>query len=363
MRQQMNEHFYAMIMAGGGGTRLWPLSRRETPKQLLPLVEERSMFGVSVDRLAPLFPPERIIVVTGENYADAMRADVPNIPTENFIIEPYGKDSGPAAALGLTVIAARDPQACVAILTADHHIANKTAFRAALAAAGEVAQGGSVVTLGIEATSPSTAFGYIRRGEPLDTVGGFQVYQSLGFTEKPDLATAEAFVISGDYSWNSGMFILRAADGLAEFARQQPKLAAAFAELAQHVDQPTYADALAQTWERIDKISLDYAIMEGAERMAIIPVSIGWSDVGSWGSIFDVIDTDESGSRFNTPQHVALDVKNALVYSDKLTVLVGVEDIVVVETPDALLVCHKDQTQRVKDVVNKLKAEGLAKYL
>lgn len=359
----MNDHFYAMIMAGGGGTRLWPLSRRETPKQLLPLIEERSMFGVSVDRLAPLFPPERIIVVTGEPYAEAMRADAPNIPAKNFIIEPYGKDSGPAAALGLTVIAARDPQATVAILTADHHIANKAAFRAALAAAGEVAQSGSIVTLGIEATSPSTAFGYIQRGEPLAVVDGFQVYQSLGFTEKPDLATAETFVISGKYSWNSGMFILRAADGLAEFARQQPKLADAFAALAPHVDQPSFADALAQTWERIDKISLDYAIMEGAERMAVIPVSIGWSDVGSWGSIFDVIDTDEAGNRFNTPQHVALDVRNALVYGDKLTVLVGVEDIVVVETPDALLVCHKDQTQRVKDVVNKLKAEGLAKYL
>ncbi|MDZ4764855.1 MAG: sugar phosphate nucleotidyltransferase [Chloroflexota bacterium] len=359
----MTDHFYALIMAGGGGTRLWPLSRGATPKQLLPLVEERSMFRVSVDRLAPLFAPDHIYVVTGDKYADAMRADAPALPADNFIIEPYGKDSGPAAALGLSVIAARDPQATVAILTADHHIADKAGFRAALAAAAALASDGQIVTLGIEATVPATGFGYIRRGELLREPDGLRAYAALEFTEKPDIETAEAFITSGEYSWNSGMFILRAADGMAEFARQQPDIARAFAALTPTVDTPAYAATLTTIWEQIVKISIDYAIMEGAESMAVIPVSIGWSDVGSWGSIFDVIDLDDAGSRFNTPQHLAIDTKNALVYADKLVVLVGVEDLVVIDTEDALLICHKDQTQKVKDVVNTLKAEGLARHL
>jgi mannose-1-phosphate guanylyltransferase len=359
----MTDHFYALIMAGGGGTRLWPLSRRATPKQLLPLVEERSMFGVSVDRLAPLFPPDHIYIVTGAAYADAMRADAPQIPPQNFIIEPSGKDSAPAAALGMTVIAARDPQATVAILTADHHIADKAAFRAALAAAARIAVEGQIVTLGIEPTVPATGFGYIRRGAQLDEHAGFRAYAAREFTEKPDIETAEAFITSGEYSWNSGMFILRAADGLAEFARQQPAIAAACATLAPTVDTPAYDATLQTIWEAIPKISIDYAIMEGASKMALIPISIGWSDVGSWGSIFDVIELDDAGSRYNAPQHVAIDAKNVLVYADKLVVLVGVEDMVVIDTDDALLVCHKDETQKVKDVVSKLKAEGLARHL
>jgi mannose-1-phosphate guanylyltransferase len=359
----MTDHFYALIMAGGGGTRLWPLSRRSTPKQLLPLVEERSMFGVSVDRLAPLFPPERIYIVTGSSYADAMRADAPAVPAGNFVIEPYGRDNGPAVALALTVIAQRDPQAVVAILTADHHIADKEGFRGALAIAAETAAQGYIVTLGIEPTFPATGFGYIQRGDKLSESGGLRVYSSRGFREKPDADTAAHFIASGDYSWNSGMFIMRAADALAEFARQQPAMSAGLATLAPTVDTPAYAETLAAVWETLPRISIDYAIMEGAPRMAIIPVSIGWSDVGSWGSIFDVIELDDDGSRFNTPQHIAIDAHDVLVYADKLAVLVGVEDVVVVDTPDALLVCHKDQTQRVKDVVNKLKSEGLAKYL
>lgn len=361
----MMQHYYAMIMAGGGGTRLWPMSRQDMPKQLLPLVDDHSMFKTSVDRLAPLFTPDRVYVVTGRKYVDKMREQVPEIPAQNFIVEPYGKDSGPAAAFGLTVIQKRDPQATVAILTADHHIQNKEKFRDVLAAAYQVAQQGYTVTLGISPSYPATGFGYIHQGEELCQVDGFTAYTSRGFTEKPNVVTATAFLASGDYSWNSGMFIWTAKQALAEFARQQPAMHASFMELQTAVDTPEFDDRLEAVWANINKISLDYAVMEGAEKMAVIPVAIGWNDVGSWASLYEVLKLDKAGNGFKgrQPERVVLDTRGTLVYSDKLTVTIGVDDIIVIDTPDALLICHKDRAQDVKDVVNHLLTTKNYKYL
>jgi mannose-1-phosphate guanylyltransferase len=359
------EHYYAMIMAGGGGTRLWPMSRGKSPKQMLPLVENQSMFRVSVDRLAPLFPPEKIYVVTGRRYIDALRADAPDIPAQNFIAEPSGRNSGPAAALGMTVIHQRDPNATVALLTADHHIALKDTFRDVLEAAYEVAQQGKIVTLGISPSLPSTAFGYIHRGEPLGEAKGFQVYDSLGFAEKPDFATAVQFLQSGAYSWNSGMFIWKVSQGLAEFQRQQPLMAAQFTSLSATVDTPEFDAALDGMWDNVENISLDYAVMEGAEGMAVIPVDIGWSDVGAWDALYGVLMLDNTGNGYkgSATQPIMIDTKNTLVYADKLTVTVGVEDIIVVDTDDALMICHKTRAQDVKKVVERLRADHQDSYL
>jgi mannose-1-phosphate guanylyltransferase len=359
------EHFYAMIMAGGGGTRLWPMSRQDMPKQLLPLIEDSSMFKTSVDRLAPLFRPDQIYVVTGQKYFNTLREHAPEIPAENFIIEPYGRDSGPAAALGMTVIHQRDPEAVVAILTADHHITKKDAFREVLAASCELAQQGHIVTLGISPSFPSTGFGYIRQGEELGKVRGFTSYVSKGFTEKPDAEKAVSFLASGEYTWNSGMFIWKASQALDEFKRQQPEMYAQFMELAPTVDTNEFETKLESLWDNITKISLDYAVMEDAENMAVIPVDIGWNDVGSWASLYDVLKLDKSGNGFKgrQPDRVILDTKNTLVYSDKLTVTIGVEDLIVIETPDAILICHKDRTQDVKEVVNRLLTTKNYKYL
>jgi mannose-1-phosphate guanylyltransferase len=359
------EHFYALIMAGGGGTRLWPMSRTESPKQMLPLVEDQSMFAVSVERLAPLFPPERIYIVTGQKYAEAMHKQTPQIPFENFIVEPYGKDSGPAAALGIAVIQQRDPQATVAILTADHHITYKDTFRNVLGAACELAQDGGIVTLGISPSFPSTAFGYIRRGEPIRQINGFHTYESMGFTEKPDQKRAETFLKTGEYSWNSGMFILRAQTAMDEFCRQQPDMFALFQELAPTVDTAQYESKLAHIWEKMRKISLDYAIMEGAPRVAVIPVDIGWSDVGSWDSLFDILAQDDGGNCVKGQELdcLMIDTKNTLVYGEKLVVTVGLQDLVIVDTGDVLMICHKERTQDVKNIVNKLKADNKHRYL
>lgn len=360
------EHYYAMIMAGGGGTRLWPMSRQDTPKQLLPLVEETSMFRTSVDRLAPLFTPDRIYVITGRKYLDALREQAPEIPTENFIIEPYARNTAPAAALGITVIQKRDPDATVAVLTADHHISKKDAFREVLAAAYRLAQKGYIVTLGISPSYPATGFGYIQQGEELEIDNGFTSYVSKGFTEKPNAVTATGFLASGDYSWNSGMFIWKASQAMAELQWQQPAMYAHFVELVPTVNTHEFEAKLEDIWREMPDLSIDYAVMEGAQNMAVIPVDIGWNDVGSWSALYDVLKLDKLGNGFKGPQTdrpVMLDTKNTLVYSDKLTVTIGIENIIVVETADALLICHKDRTQDVKEVVNHLLTTKNYKYL
>lgn len=359
------EHYYAMIMAGGGGTRLWPMSRQDMPKQLLPLIEEASMFKTSVERLAPLFTPDRIYVVTGRKYLSTLREHAPEIPAENFIVEPYGRDSGPAAGLGITVIQKRDPEATVAVLTADHHITKKDTFRDVLSASYELAQQGYIATLGISPSYPATGFGYIRQGEELQKINGFTCYESRGFTEKPNAVTATGFLASGEYSWNSGMFIWKASQAMDEFKRQQPEMHAQFMKLAPTIDTPEFDAKLEDIWGNVTKISIDYAVMEGAEKIAVIPIDIGWNDVGSWSSLYEVLKLDKFGNGFKgrQPERVILDTRNTLVYSDKLTVTIGIEDIIVVETPDALLICHKDRTQDVKEVVNHLLTTKNYKYL
>ncbi len=360
------DHYYAMIMAGGGGTRLWPLSRQAKPKQLLPLVEDRSMFAISVDRLAPLFPPENIYVVTGWRYIEALRGDAPQIPARNFIIEPEARDSGPAAALGIAVIQQRDPDAVIAILTADHHIEDKAKFRDVLEAASNIArEQDTIVTLGIAPDHPSTAFGYIQRGENGSQSNGFTHYPSLGFKEKPDELTAMKFLRSGRYSWNSGMFIWTAERAFKEFERQQPKMHELLMKLRPSVDTPEFTVMLADVWTQFEKISLDYAVMEGAEHMAVMPVDVGWSDIGSWSALFDVVDTDQFGNIYKgeAPDYIVLDTKNTLIYSDRVVATIGIDNIVVVDTQDALLVCHKDNVQDVKAVVTYLKNNNQYDYL
>ncbi|MCA9907284.1 MAG: mannose-1-phosphate guanylyltransferase [Anaerolineae bacterium] len=359
------EHYYALIMAGGGGTRLWPMSRRQTPKQFLPLVEDESMFRVSMTRLAPLFTPDRVYVVAGERYAEELMRQAPEIPERNFILEPSARDSGPAAALGVAVIHQRDPQATIAILTADHHIADKAGFRNALAAAHDVAQRDYIVTLGISPTMPSSAFGYIRRGEPLEQARGLQAYHAARFEEKPPREKAIEFLMSGEYSWNSGMFIWRSERALGEFERQQPAYHQHMAQIASTVDTPTYQETLRNTWESFDKKSLDYAVMEHADRIAVIPVDIGWSDVGSWSTLYDVLSKNDNGNctHGNTQGWIAIDTTNTLVYSGKLVATIGVEDLVVVETDDALFICTRERAQDVKFVVEQLKASNMNDHI
>jgi len=360
------EHYYALIAAGGHGTRLWPMSRARMPKQMLPLIDDHSMARTSVERIKTLFPPERIFIVTGRELMDDLKKEVGQIPSDNFIIEPYAKNTAPALALALCYIQKRDPDATVAILPADHHIVQREKFCRVLEAAWHVAQEGKIVTLGISPSHPATGFGYIQQGKALAEINGFKVYKSRRFTEKPDIVRATQFLASGQYSWNSGMFIWRVDRAMQDFERYQPAIYAMCSYLQSAFDAPDYATKLNDIWETMPRLSIDFAIMEKADNIAVIPNDIGWSDVGNWTSLYDILPQDNFGNCIKgdaSDIRVILDTRDTLVLSDRLTVAIGVEDIVVVDTDDALLICHKDRTQDVKQVVDYLRENGNEEYL
>jgi len=358
----MNEHYYAVIMAGGGGTRLWPLSRKSRPKQMLRLFDERSLFQTAVSRLEGVFPPERILVVTVEEQAAELQAQCPDVPAENYILEPLPR--GTASVVGLAAVALqhRDPLAVMAILTSDHYIGNEPKFRHLLESAAQVAQQGYLVTLGITPTFPATGYGYIQIGQSVGTYGGLQAHRAVRFKEKPDETLARRLLESGDHAWNSGMFVWRVDRILEELETHMPELARGLGEIAAAWETSLQAEVLQRVWSGLQAETIDYGVMEGARQVVVIPaVGLEWSDVGSWDSLFDVLPSDQDGNIVMGGRHLALDTRNSLVYVDqehRLIVSIGVQDLVVVDTGDVLLICAKDQAQKVRQIVDQLKRTG-----
>ena len=364
----MTQHTYAVIMAGGGGTRLWPVSRRERPKQLLPLLGKETLFQSTYARLEKLFPPERILVVTVSEQAEVMREQVPSIPAENYLIEPAPRGTASVVALAAAVLKKRDGQAMMAVQTADHHIRNNDLFRYLIGTAFEVAEKDYLVTLGITPTYPSTGYGYIQQGELLSGDYRYPVYTVKRFKEKPDEATAQQLLRSGDHSWNSGMFVWRVDTILEELGKQMPELHAAVSDIAAVWDQPERDEVVRLKWMDLKSQTVDYGVMEKAERVAVLPAGgLGWSDVGAWDSLFEVLLPDMNGNvATNTFHHLALDTHNTLVYSggeERLVVTIGLDDMVIVDAGDVLMICKTDQSQKVRDVVEHLKKHNQEKYL
>lgn len=360
----MSESYYAVIMAGGSGTRLWPLSRQSRPKQMLKLIGDRTMFQIAVERLAPLFPPERILILAPGDLAGELSRQAPELPQENFIAEPDGRGTAPAIGLGALYLRHRDPNALMACLTADHYIADTARFRAALAAAAQVAQPGRLVTLGIPPTFPATGFGYIQRGQFIGAFDGIEVYHALKFKEKPSADTAAEFLADGQHSWNSGMFIWRADRILAEFERLLPETFAKLMEIDATLDGPNAGATLARVWPTVAKDTIDFAIMERARDVALIPAGgLGWSDVGSWASLLDILAPDEAGNVVLNGDHVGIDTTGSLIHSEGLVATMGVKNLIIVDTDDALLVCSRDRAQDVRAIVEKLQREPGRGYL
>lgn len=347
-------HYYALIMAGGGGTRLWPLSRQKNPKQSIQLFGDRTLYQIAVDRLAPLFPPERILVVTSSQYAPGLQAQRPLIPAENFVIEPSPKGTAPAIGLAALAIRQRDPQALMACLTADHFIKDEGRFRALLAAAAEVAAKDFLVTLGIEPTYPATGFGYIQRDSVLGTFGGFEAYHTARFKEKPPLEEAQQMVADGLHSWNSGMFVWRVERLMEEFAWQMPGF---HHQLSQIEAEPS---SLATIWPNVLNTTIDYGIMEGAEQVAVIPAGgLGWNDVGSWEALLEVLPRDEAGNVVLGTELIGLETRDTLIHNSnpqrQLVATIGVSGLAIVDTGDILLVCPLEKAQAVREIVAALK--------
>jgi mannose-1-phosphate guanylyltransferase len=345
-------------MAGGIGTRLWPRSRKKTPKQFLDLISDETMLQDAYRRLLPTIPADRILIGVGSDYVPAVREQLPDLPVENVVVEPAGRGTAPAIGLAARHIYHQSPDATMIVVTADHHIAEREHFSRVLSAAAQAAASGSLVTLGITPTFASTGYGYIHRGEQLDNIDGLDVYRALRFTEKPDAATAREFVDSGRYSWNSGMFIWRVDAILAEFARLMPEFAAQLNEIGAAIGTPDEFAVLQRVWADVESETIDYGIMERAADVAVIPVSIGWNDVGSWKTLLPLLETDPAGNAA-IGEHIMLDTRNTLVYSPrKLVATIGVESLVIVETEDALLICPQDMCQDVRKVVALLRAQG-----
>lgn len=346
---------YAVILAGGSGTRFWPLSRRDKPKQFLPLWQGHSLFQATLDRIKGVIPTENIVVVSGQCLARPLAAAIKGrgIPSANVLLEPEGKNTGPAICWAAAKIFGRDKEATMVVLPADHVVKFQRVFKSCLTWAFAVAQEQYLVTLGIPPTRPETGYGYIKV-RPAQS-SGKKSFIVEKFTEKPDLAKAKKFLASGQYFWNSGMFIWRADQILTEFSIHLP---AVYEKIFNHPDT-----RVRRAWSTLPNISVDYAILEKADQVAMVPAQgMGWSDVGSWESLHELLPKDKNGNIFKG-HVIPVAVEDSLVYGDDRPIaVVGVKDVVIVDTPDALLVCRRDQTQNVRDVVGRLTGSA-ARYL
>jgi mannose-1-phosphate guanylyltransferase len=363
---ELVDHLYAVIMAGGIGSRLWPRSRAASPKQFLDLVGSRTMLQETVDRIEPLIPLDRVLVVVGEDHADTVCTQVDGLPAENLILEPGPRGTAPCIGLAATVLLDRDAAATMAVCPADHVISDAAGFRRAIAAAAQIAQDDYLVTLGIEPDHPNTGYGYIQRGASLGEVLGTPAFQVQRFTEKPDAETAQRFVDSLEYYWNGGIFVWRADTILAAMEDLLPQLYTELKLVSDAWHSPKRVEALDAAWDRVPKTTIDYGIMEKAERAAVVPVNIGWDDVGNWATLSAMMSGDEKGNiARGGGRHLLLETADTYVYATagRLVATVGLEGFVVVDTPDALLICPKDHAQDVRDVVEQLKEDGLQEYL
>lgn len=344
----------AVVLSGGAGTRLWPLSRRGRPKQFLDLLGEgRSLFAETLARIAPIVPRERTYVVAPAEHGALVRREGPDVPPENLVTEPYARGNAAAIGLALSVIAARDPEAVVAVLPSDHVVRDPERFRACLAAAERAAREGWLVTLGVRPTRADTGFGYIERSDERIGDGAYRVRR---FTEKPAQALAERFARSGTHLWNAGMFVFGVGRGLEEYSRHLPKTAAAIEALRGAGEGPRRSAVLADAWEETDQTTFDYGIMERADRVAVVPANIGWHDVGNWARLAEIVSLrDKQG-----PKELLVEGgRDLYVYSPgKVVAAIGVDDLVIVETEDALLVCRRDRAEEVKTIVERLEREG-----
>jgi mannose-1-phosphate guanylyltransferase len=355
---------YAAILAGGSGTRLWPRSRQRQPKQFADITGAgRTLIQATADRLQGLVGDGELFVVVGERFAQLAAEQLPTLAAHQIVVEPSGRNTAPAIGLACVHLYHRDPDAVVAFLPADHIITDTTNFQNALHCAFTAAAAGHIVTLGITPTFPHTGYGYIKRGDtlPLDAHG--PLYTVERFLEKPNLTTAEGFLATGGYYWNGGIFISRADQMLAEIERQLPAVYCRLQQIMAALDRPDTAEVLAEAWNDMPNISIDYGVMEGARQVAVTPIDAGWNDVGSWDALTNVIPLNAEQNCIAQGETLTIQSHGNIIYSERLVALIGVDDLAIIDTGDALLIGHKSQMQKVKDVVEKLRSQGRTELL
>ncbi len=350
---------FVLIPAGGSGSRLWPLSRSHFPKHLLDLTGQGSMIQVTIDRIRDIVPFDQIYVITEASHADAIRKQLPQIPSPNFIVEPARRETAAVIGLGTHFVHHHDPKAVVASLHADHIITKAKAFREILQAAEQVATAQDViVTIGIHPTSPATCYGYIASGKNIFEVGSTAVFKVDRFTEKPNLPTAQAFLAAGNYFWNAGMFIARTEVLLRAYRQFVPQLADKLDELAKYIGTPQEKEMIQKLYVELPKEPIDTAIMEKADNIVVIPADIGWSDIGRWDSLKQVLPNDSQGNLIKG-DHIGIDTRDSLIYSygGRTIGTIGLQNMIIVDNGDAILVCPMDKAELVKKLLKKVEEE------
>lgn len=355
---------YAAVLAGGVGTRLWPRSRQAHPKQFADITGAgRTMIQATVDRLEGLVPLDHIWVVTGAPYAELAARQLPMVSPARVLAEPSGRNTAPAIGLACVHLARQQPDAVLAVLPADHVIAHRLQFQAALARAAQAAEAGYLMTLGIEPAFAHTGYGYIKRGAPVPVESlpenGPPVYHVERFLEKPDRATAEGFLREGGYYWNGGIFVFRVDVMLGEMQRQLPEVYARLQAIGDALGSADESSVFEEQWAQMPVVSIDVGVMERAQQVAMTPLQAGWNDVGSWDALENVLQRDHDDNYIALGNALALESYGNIVFSEKRVVaLIGVDDLVIVEDGDALLIGHKHQMQRVREVVESLRLQG-----
>lgn len=364
---------YAIVLAGGVGSRLWPRSRNDHPKQLLDLVSERTMIQETVDRLQLLMPCENITIVVGENHATKVREQLKELPAENVLVEPSGRGTAPAIGLALlqikrlaTKAGISDP--VIGSFHADHVITKRDEFCRLVQAGEKVAEKGYIVTLGITPQQPHTGYGYIERDGELESVNGLSAYRVARFVEKPSYHKAEEYLATGRYSWNSGMFMWKLSTILEEYSQYLPELYGGLSKIEAAYTQSNYTEIMGDIWNDIRSETIDVGIAEKSQRMAVLPADIGWSDVGDWSVVADLLAqklADDDGNAV-VGHHVGHGTTRSLIYSrndGKLIATIGLDEMLVVDLPDVLLVAPRSKNQEVKKIVEHLRQHGLEKFL
>jgi len=358
----MNEN-YVVIMAGGSGTRLWPMSRTNLPKQLHRFSSERSLIQETFERVKGLVPKENIYVSLVRPILKYCEEQLPNIHRENYIVEPEGKNTAPAIALAAVTIFKRDPQAIVITIASDHVVNNVTNFKEAIKSAFGFTKKNPeyFTTVGVKPTRPDTGLGYIKVGRKFDDS---KLHAVEEFVEKPNEDTAKKYLASGKYLWNASYFVWRADKLIEMYEKHAPDIYKNMKEILRVVGQQGSQRIIDKVYKSMPKEPIDTAIAERVEKIAVVPADLGWSDIGSWSTLYDLL-ASKSGDHIVTQgNHIGYDDKNCLIYAqDKLLATVGLEDIVIVDTPDVTLVCNKNKSQDVKNLIEKLKEQGKEKYL
>jgi len=356
---------FVIILAGGSGTRLWPRSRKQIPKQLLDIVAKNTMLQETFMRVSPLVPAERIFIVTNDTYAPIVREQLPQLPGGNIISEPWGHNTAPCIGLAACYLRHLDPEGIMISVHADHLIEDEERYRRGLQAALEAASEGYLTTLGVQPTFPHPGLGYIRRGRLLRQAHGCEIYEIAQFVEKPGEERAEQFLATGEYCWNIGNFAWQLPVILGEFEKLMPHLYDQLIAIDAAIGTPEERPVLERVWQEVVDEAIDTGIMERAQRVAVVPVDIGWSDIGSWATLADILPADSENNVVVGGEHIGVDTTGTLLYgtSQRLIATVGLKDMIVVDTDDVVLVCPKARAQDVKDLVAKLRISNKEEYL